>query len=204
MAESLARETAASNEDKRKDIRAELDRLELKLAELKVLYEQYFGGIQPLPPDKQHAEVKRQIRHLMKAPFRNSAMNYKLKSLEGRYHAFNTYWQRVLMQREAGTYSKDVFKAELRERIAFEEARSQTAVGVAQKGMEALFNSYRAALEKSSGKKHNIDYNSFEKSLLQRAKDFKEQHGSAKLSFKVVVKNGKVTVQLKAKKQEPA
>lgn len=203
MAETLPKHRLAdkAKQEAKRDIRAELDRLEVKMNELKLLFEQYFSGILPLPPDKLHNEIKREIRGLLKAPFRNSAMNYRLKSLEGRYHTFNTYWQRVLKQRENGTYSKDVFKAELRERITLAEARAQTAVGAAERRMEGLFNTYRSALEKVSGTKHNIDYDNFEKSLIKRAQDFKEKHGAEKLSFKVVVKEGKVSVQIKAKKE---
>lgn len=200
MRDNSSKQSATPRPDERIDVRAELDRLEVQLADLKVLYEQYFSGILALPPDPQHREVKRKIRFLMKAPFKNSAMNYRLRTLENRYHTFNTYWQRTLKQKEDGTYSKDVFKAAMRERVAIEEARMQTATGKAQKSMESLFGAYRSALEQQTGKKQKIDYESFEKSLLQRAKDFKEKSGASKLSFKVVVKNGKVTVQIKGKK----
>jgi Arc/MetJ family transcription regulator len=201
MAENPAKKSAAERAFEKMDLRAELDALERRLFELKIQYEQYFSGILPLAPDQIHQEVKRMMRKLLKAPFKNSAMNYRLRSLEGRYHTFNTYWQRVLKQREEGTYVRDVFKANLREKIAYEEERSQTAVGAAERGMQGLFNSYKNALEQSSGKKMKIDFETFQKSLIQRAKDFKDKHGAKKLTFKVVVKNGKVTVQAQAKKE---
>ncbi|MBX7138018.1 MAG: hypothetical protein K1X83_08550 [Oligoflexia bacterium] len=203
MAETLPKDRAglkAKDAEQRRDLRAELDAIEARLAELKMQYEQYFSGVLPLPPDRLHTEVKRTLRNLMKAPFRNSAINYRLRAIDGRYQTFNTYWQRVLKQREEGTYSRDLFKAALREKQSFEEARSQTAVGAAEKGLHTLFNSYRTALEKQTGKKHNLDYESFEKSVLQRAKDYRQKNPEAKLSFKVVVKEGKVSLQVKAKK----
>lgn len=184
------------------DLRLELDRLEGSLGELKVLYEQYFAGVLPLAPESQHKEIKRRIRALIRAPFKSSAINYRLRALETRYNTFNTYWQRILKQKEEGTYSKDVFKAAMRERVAFEEARAQTAAGQAQRSMESLFNAYRGALEKETGKKHDIQYEKFEKNLLQRAKDFKQKSGATKLSFKVTVKDGKVSVQIKGKKAQ--
>ena len=192
----------ALKQQEKLDLRVELDKLERAVADLKVLYEQYFAGVLPLAPETQHREVKRRIRLLMKAPFKSSAMNYRLRALETRYNTYNTYWQRVLKEKEDGTYSKDVFKAAMRERVAMEEARSQTAAGQAQRGMQSIFNAYRSALERETGKKHELDYQIFEKNLLQRAKDFKEKSGAAKLSFKVVVKNGKVTVQIKSKQAQ--
>ena len=184
------------------DVRGKLDELENKLAELKIQFEQYFSGILNLPPDKLHEDVRRRIKFLIKAPFKNSALNYRLRSLEGRYHALNTYWQRVLKQREDGTYSRDVFKANLREKQATEEAFSATKAGKAEKSMHNLFDSYRSAIEQQSGNKVSIDYNAFQKSLLQRANDFKTKTGVEKVSFKVTVKDGKVSVQIKAKKEK--
>ena len=127
-------------------------------------------------------------------------MGFRLRAIENRYQTYHTYWERVLKQREDGTYSKDVFKANLREKRAFEEAHAGTAEGVAERGMVSLFNAYKMALEKQTGKVPQLDFKAFHTSLVQRAKDLKAKTGAEKLSFKVMVKNGKVTVQAKAKK----
>jgi hypothetical protein len=183
----------------RLDLRAELERLDSMISELKVLYEQYFSGLMPLAPEKPHAEVKAKIRQIRKAPFKSSALNYRLKALEVRYSTLNTYWQRILKQREEGTYSKDIFKANLRERLAVEEAFSNTAEGAAEKGMRNLFDAYRTALNKQGSTHAEIDFGAFRESLLKRARDFKEKHKDKKLTFKVVVKDGKVMVKATAK-----
>ena len=106
------------NPFKRVDLRIEIDRVQVMLDELKVTYEQYFTGLLPLAPDKDHNEMKRQLRLLRKSPFKNSETSFRLRMLETRYSTLNTYWMRVLKEREAGTYYKDVFKAELREKLA--------------------------------------------------------------------------------------
>ena len=183
----------------RVDVREELDRLESMIKDLRLQYEQYFTGLLPLPPDKLHADVKRMLRHLRKAPFKSSAMSYRLRTLDGRYATWNTYWQRVLREREEGTYSKDVFKANLRERIAQEEAKAETAEGAAEKSFQNLFHAYQSALEKHQGKRPDIDFNKFKESLVARAKEFRQKHADKKLAFKVVVKGGKVVVQAKVK-----
>jgi hypothetical protein len=177
------------------DLRAELDRLDAMIADLKKQYEMYFTGLLPLAPEKPHAEVKRKIRELLKAPFKTPAFSFRLKTLEGRYSTFNTYWQRTLKQREEGTYSKDVFKANIREKQAAEDTKAETAVGKAEKSMNALFESYKDALEKTTGKKQNLDYQAFQKSLIERAREFKASHADKKVGFKVVMKDGKVTIQ---------
>ena len=189
------------------DLRAELDRLEEAVTDLKMQYEQYFTGLVPLPPDKLHAEVKRRLRALLSAPFRGSEVNYRLRALKQRYQTFDSYFQRVLKQREDGVYHRDVFKANLREQIASEEQYGQTAEGAAAKGIKELFESYRRALETHAGKGSDLDFNAFKESLTRRAKELREKHGVKKLTFKVVVKDGRVTVQAKAldrKKDESA
>lgn len=187
------------NPFRRVDLRVEIERLNGMLDELKVLHEQHFMGILPLLPDKQHNEFKRQLRLLRKAPFKNSEMIYRMRMLESRYGTLYTYWMRVLREKEEGTYYKDVFKAELREKQAQAEAFSQTAEGKVEKGFQGLFDAYKNALEKQTGQKANLDYSAFQKALIQRAKDFKAKTGVDRLAFKIIVKDGKVTVQAKAK-----
>ncbi|MCO6431100.1 MAG: hypothetical protein J5J00_09590 [Deltaproteobacteria bacterium] len=179
------------------NVRSELDKLEQLLFQLKTEYEQFFTGILPLAPERLHATVKRKIRELQKAPLRSNAINFRLKSLEGRYNTFNSYWQRVLKQREEGTYHRDLFKAAVRERFAVEDAWNETAAGKAEKGVQALFKSYRTALEQQTGRKQEIDFQAFEKSLIQKAKQFKEK--GQKVSFRVVMEDGKVRIKARAK-----
>ena len=181
-----------------KDLRVELDKLEQMIAQLRVDYEQYFIGLVQLAPERQHNAVKKKLRELRKAPFRSNAINFRLKALESRYQAFNSYWQRVAKEREEGTYSKDVFKANLRERYAAEDAWNETSAGKAEKGMQNLFQTYKDALERHSGKKQQLDFKAFEKSLIEKAKLLREQ--GHKVSFRVVVENGKVTLKAKVKK----
>ena len=188
------------NED-RINVRAELYQLENMLEEVKLKFEQYFSSIIQLPPDSIHNDAKRLIRRLRKAPFKSSAMNYKLKTLEGRYHTYNTYWQRVLREREDGVYVKDVFKANIREKNALEEARALTSIGLAEKGIKSLFETYKGALEQRAGKVATLNFDSFQDSLIKKAKAFKEKNGAEKLVFKVVVKDGKVLVKATAKKE---
>lgn len=181
------------------DLRQELEKLASMLSELKVQYEQFFTGILQFSPDKLHNEVKRKIRQLIKAPLKSHAISFRLKSLEGRYNTFNTYWQRVLKEREEGRYSRDVFKINLRDRAAAEAAHAETNSGKVEKSMQNLFNSYKDALEKATGQRPEIDYKVFQKSLVERAKEFKARHKDKKVAFKVVVKNGKVSIKANVK-----
>ncbi len=181
----------------RHDLRAELDQFEQALQSLKIIYEQYFSGVITMAPEKQHQEVTMLIRKLKKAPFKSSAMNYRLRALEQRYQTYNSYWQRVLREREEGTYAKDVYKANLRGALAEEEARAATRQGKAEKQMRDLFAAYKDAIEKQTGKPQTLDFKKFHQHLVQSAKELKKKTGNKKVSFSVVIQDGKV--KLKAK-----
>lgn len=183
-----------------KALNADLNKLAEAIEQLRILYEQHFMGILPIAPFKEHSQIKIEIRRLFKVPFRSSSMRFKLRSIENRYRTYNTYWEKVNKQREEGTYFRDVFKAELREQQALDAEKEKTAEGKASKQMVELFNTYKRTLEQETGKKHNINFDSFQKSLIDRAKDIKSNYGAKKVSFKILVKEGKVTVQATAKK----
>jgi hypothetical protein len=179
------------------DVNKELRRLDKLLAELRVEYEQFFLAIAPHPPDRLHNEVKRLIRRIRKAPFKRAVTRYRLRVLQGRYHTYNDYWQRTMREKEEGTYARDVFKANLRERMAREQKAAATHKGSLSKSIEDLFHCYKTALEKQSGAMQNLDFAAFQEALIKKAKAHAAQTGVKKLSFQVVVKDGKVMVRAK-------
>ena len=86
----------------------------------------------------------------------------------------------------------------MRELHAKEDAEANTARGAASKQVTDLYNSYTKELERATGKKQNVDFAAFQKSLVKQAKAFKQQHSDKNLAFKVVVKDGKVSVKARA------
>lgn len=177
------------------DTRLQLTIIEEKIENLRIQYEQFFSGALKLPPDKLNQQVQRELRDLQKKPLKNSALNFKARAVRTRYLTLATYWQRVFQARDAGTYIKDVFKANLREQMEQEERRSETRAGKAEKALQELFHSYQTALEQVGGKGRDLNFQDFQQSIMRRSKELKERSGGKKVSFKVVVKDGKVTVQ---------
>jgi len=186
----------------KRELDLELDRLEAKIAELRVLYEQYFIDILPQPPDKLHTEVIANIRTLLRAPFKNSATRFRLRTLIQRFQTYSTYWERVNKQREDGTYNRDLFKAEMRQKFVQDEKKDASRSGAAERGMRQLFQSYEEALNKTGQKSEHVNFDSFKKSLVKRAQQLKKQHGAQKLSYKIAVKDGKVVIKASIKKQK--
>ena len=99
----------------KKELDLELDQLEERINDLKLQYEQYFLDIVTQPPDKLHQEVILLVRRLQSAPFKNSANNFRMKTLTHRFQTFETYWKRIVKERAEGRYRRDVFKAKIRQ-----------------------------------------------------------------------------------------
>ena len=186
-------------ESNKRQLDSELDQLEAKIAELRVLYEQHFVDILPQPPLKLHKEVVRTIRGLLRAPFKTAQTRFRLRMLVQRFQTYATYWERVLKQKEEGSYTRDLFKAEMREKLLAEVEKERSTSGRAEKGFKQLFDSYETALRKTGANTANLNFDTFKQSLLKQAKSLKEKTGVQKLQYKVIVKDGKVTVKASGK-----
>lgn len=189
----------AQAEPSKRDVTKALDLLELRMAELKTSYEQYFLDVQPLAPDGLHKEVTALIRSLLRAPFKNSATRFRLQTLISRYQAYNTYWSRVLKQREAGTYSRDVFKARIRSAPMTQNSKNGAASGSGA-GIRQLYEAYLNAIKKTGGNPEKIQFEKFKSSVLAQGKKLKSEKGIKKVQYKVVISNGKVCLKASAKK----
>lgn len=196
-------DSASKNEANRKSFDRALDRFEHKLEELRILYEQHFVDILPFAPDKEHKEIKRFKRELLKAPFKNSAKRFRMRQLITRLNTLETYWMRVQKEREEGKYIKDIFRADIREAAIKEAEKMSGESGAAERGFQQLFGSYQDAMKKAGMKSDNVNYDAFRNSLIKQARMMKEKHGVKKLNYKIVVKGGKAVVKAVAGSSAP-
>jgi hypothetical protein len=88
-----------------------LEDLEMRLERLRALYEQYFLGIEKVPPAVARTDVDRRIWALRKVQIRNTAKRFKLQTIVQRYNTFQQYWARICREIEDGTYSPHVARA---------------------------------------------------------------------------------------------
>lgn len=98
------RADAASSQD----IGELLDDLQRLMDRCKVMYEQYFLGIQKLPPNTLHTELERKFRSLTQRHISNTAMRFRFSTLSQKFGSYNTYWKRTMRQIENGTYLRDI------------------------------------------------------------------------------------------------
>ncbi|HEX3764261.1 MAG TPA: hypothetical protein VHW23_36455, partial [Kofleriaceae bacterium] len=106
----MASKSGQQEPEKAEVIEELLDALDTALDRVKVLYEQYFLGIQKQPPAYLHTDVERKIRDLAQIQVRNTALRYRFATLQQKYGSYNSYWRRTLRQIENGTYTRNLHK----------------------------------------------------------------------------------------------
>jgi hypothetical protein len=93
------------------DIAEVLKELENKVERLKVLYEQYFMGIEKMEPQVARKEVTRTMLTLQQQYIRNTALRFKFNTMLQKWQIYVTYWNRTLREIENGTYIRHLQKA---------------------------------------------------------------------------------------------
>ena len=104
----MALKSTYTSEEKGAEIEEALDALDALLDRVKVLYEQYFMGIQRQPPTHLHTTVERQLRELQQEQIRNTALRYRFITLQQKHGAYNSYWKRTLREIEGGRYLRNL------------------------------------------------------------------------------------------------
>jgi hypothetical protein len=92
-------------------IQQEVEELEPRVERLKALYQQYFMGIEKIPPDVLRKEVDRTIWRLRREQFRNTRLRFKFQQIVQRYNTYQQYWARVQRDIDKGVYQRDVLRA---------------------------------------------------------------------------------------------
>jgi hypothetical protein len=89
-----------------KQYEAEVKDLEVKLDRLRSLYDQYFRGLEKLPPTILKKEVEGKLRELVKHRMKNTALRFRLQVQIQRFTTFLAYWQRMQREQEEGKLTK--------------------------------------------------------------------------------------------------
>src|SRR5215470_2591250 len=114
--EDRAKASAAAAAASWAQVSQEVDSVEAALHALRGQYEQYFLGLEKRPPVKAHEQYKKRLAELRKVPSRNSALSFRIQSLQASTATYERLWTKTLQEMEDGTYRRDLFKARMRSR----------------------------------------------------------------------------------------
>jgi len=94
----------------------QVDGFDSELAELKARYDQYFLGLERTEPLKDRESFKKRLNALRTSHIRNTGLKFRVQALWQKYMSYERMWQRIAREIEEGTYSRDLFKARMRNR----------------------------------------------------------------------------------------
>jgi hypothetical protein len=109
---SAQKEALQQQQQQAEDLETTLSDLEQKIDRLKVLYDQYFMGIEKLEPQVPRKDATRLINNLSKIQIRNTGLRFRYRTLVQRFNVYLTHWNRILREIDAGTYERDVARAQ--------------------------------------------------------------------------------------------
>lgn len=189
----MARRSPAQRQLKR-----ELDELEQKLHQLKVLYNKYFMGFDPIEPVRERDIIRRMVRDMMQKAITNNALRFKFQQLRARSVSLDTWITRNMFQIERGTHPKMKFRTELAERRraqaggkrAPEKSRFDQEKREDQ-ALKKVFEAYVSARGKV-GQSTDIPYEKVRDTLRKQVREVKSRYRCKNVKFKVTVEDGKV------------
>jgi len=196
-----------------KTVDEDLSQLEKDIRQLKIEYEQYFGGGKKRPP----ADIEWRIDTMLKRySDRGSGMSYgqrfRYGNLTQLYSKFRDMFRKRMKQKEEGTVQRH-FGAAARE-IETERARKKSQAAKSEKmqfpfavscrdpqhekkKVEQLFAAFRSAKQQTGESTVDLAIESFQEFVCQKTDELKKQKGASEVEYIVNVE-GK-HAQLKAR-----
>ena len=100
------------------ELDAILDDLSKRMDRLRVLYEQFFLGIEKIPPLQVQKDVVRILYRLQGAKLKGTTQKFRFQALIQLFNAHKAYWARTTREIEEGTYKRQMLRADSRRKRA--------------------------------------------------------------------------------------
>ena len=182
----------------------ELRAIDMKLKTLKRDYEHYFLGSRPREPANLRAELQKTMIRLQSGTIKNTAERFRFNSLNQQFVTYKRLWDETLRKMEAGTYKRQVFKANLRDRErGLDPETPQAPPKIAEKqssDTEDIFANYVKAAESCGQNTSGLTPAKLQGAIDKKANAIKEKLGVKDLTFRVEVVDGKVKLKARAQK----
>jgi len=94
--------------EENKALQTRLSLLDQSIDKLRVVYEQFFLGLERFEPVQLRKGITIELRALKENPPKNTAMKFLLNRMETKYRTYEQYWNRVLREIEDGVYERQL------------------------------------------------------------------------------------------------
>jgi hypothetical protein len=181
-----------------RQLKLQLDELEQKMHQLKVLYNKYFMGFDAVEPVRERDEIKRRVRDIIQKRVTNNTLRFKFQQLRARSVSLDTWITRNMVQIERGTHPKMKFRTNLAERRRAESGANRGLANVRfdqekkeDQALKKVFDAYVSARGKV-GQSTDIPYEKVRETLRKQVREVKSRYRCQAVKFKVTVEDGKV------------
>ncbi len=182
-----------------KALEEELTDLAGRIERLRVLYQQYFMGMERIPPLVQREQLERRVRESPLNDVRRAAVKFRFQSLIQRLRTYEVYWDRLQRDIDEGRVERGVVlegglrparapKAEAEPPPAQPEPAPRDPV-------ETLYRDFLRAREQVGLPVEGITLDAFRLSIERQRRIQAERLGVQDVAFTVAVKDGKVVLQ---------
>jgi hypothetical protein len=124
----------------REGIEARLGEMEMKIDRLRSMYESYFMGTERMPPNALRREMNRMMLEMQQVPIGNASLRFRFQALSQKWVLHMTYWNRTFREIEAGTYRRDLARAQrhLSQRGGILSEEEAIAIGIPKNRVKAF------------------------------------------------------------------
>jgi hypothetical protein len=186
------------------EIHGDLQRLEADLKRLEGEYNMFFAGRLPRPPWETRGRVEAVIKRWDRGHIQGSGNRFRFSTLQARFQTFADLWDRALRAREEGRPGPFMPRggepgAGTPERVAKKLVHT-TSFTDPMREMDKLHTLYEKVMDsrRLSGDEV-VPFHKFAALVRDQVKKLRDK-GSAQVAFKVVEKEGTVTLSAKGKK----
>jgi len=187
----------------------DLIRLERDIRQLKIEFDQFFGGGRKRPPSEIEWRIEQVIkRYGDRAGEMNYGQRFRYGNLTQTYSKYREIFHKRMQRREEGTVERH-FGAAARE-IEAQRARSRRkpsppSVAITCSDLESesgkvdeLYQAFREALDSSGEPVDRLSRDKFQKFLVQKSEQIRKERGQ-QVEFLVSVENGKARLKARVK-----
>ena len=186
----------------------DLVRLERDIRQLKIEFDQYFGGGRKRPPSEIEWRIEQVIkRYGDRAAEMNYGQRFRYGNLTQTYSKYREIFHKRMQRREEGTVERHYGAAA--RAIEAERSRSRSAspgsVAITCSDLERetgkvdeLYRAFREALNSSGESVDRLSREKFQKFLLQKSEQIRKRQGE-QIEFLVSIENGKARLKARVK-----
>jgi len=189
----------------------ELDKLEEDIRKVKNKYDQFFTGIQKMPPMTERRAVDVYIHEMNKQKMRDNARRFRFNQLVSRWNQYRELWGRKMREREEGPLEFKRRQAALsapteppprpsgsQSRVTSGDAETYVKVAQGTNGEEVRQLFEQIQRENSRlGKANNVTFEQLSAMVQKQSEMVRARYNVSSVAFRVETVDGKV--KLKAK-----